>query len=79
MKDIIKKALYESINEVILGQGDSFTPYTQQDRERNFQGLRQMRNPSYDAFKAWKNSELKKGRNSVDLSWNTYLKEKGLK
>lgn len=79
MKDIIKKALYESINEVILGQGDSFTPYTKQDRERNFQGLRQMRNPSYDAFKEWKNNELKKGRKSSELSWNTYLKEKGIK
>lgn len=79
MKDIIKKALYESINEIILGQGNSFTPYTQQDRERNFQGLRQMRNPAYDEFKAWRNTELKKGRNSVELSWNTFLKEKGFK
>lgn len=79
MKNIIRKALYESINEVILGQGDSFTPYTQQDRERNFQGLTQMKNTAYDAFKAWRNTELKKGRKSAELSWNTYLKEKGLK
>lgn len=79
MKNIIRKALYEAISEVLLGQGESFTPYTQQERERNFQGLTQMRNTAYDAFKEWRNAELKKGRKPIELSWNTYLKEKGLK
>lgn len=79
MKDLIRKALYESINEVILGQGESFTPYTQSERERNFQGLTKMRNTAYDAYKEWKNQELQKGRKPNELTWNAYIKEKNMK
>lgn len=79
MKNIIRKALHEAINEVLLGQGESFTPYTPQEREQNFKGLTRMGNPSYDAFKAWRTKELKKGRKSIELSWDTYVKEVGLK
>lgn len=76
-KDDLKNIIKEALNEILLGREDSFTPYTEKDRERNFQGLRNMRNTSYDAFKQWKNQEIEKGRNPSELSWNTYKKEQG--
>lgn len=72
----LKRLIKETINEVILGNGESFTPYTPQERERNFQGLTQMGNPSYDAFMKWKRRELEKGRPNKELGWATYLKER---
>lgn len=69
--------LIESINEVLLGTDDSFTPYSEKEREQNFKGLELMRNTSYDIYKAWRNKELKKGRKPVELGWETFKKEAG--
>lgn len=74
-EDIINKAVEKAINEVILGQNDSFTPYSKDEREQNFKGLRQMRNTAYDEFMKWKKQQMMKGRPKKELSWNTYLKE----
>lgn len=74
-ESIIKKALYEALNEVMLDKNQSFTPYTKQDRERNFKGLTQMGNPSYEAFRKWREQELEKGRPSKELGWETYKQE----
>lgn len=60
--------LIESINEVLLGADDSFTPYSEKEREQNFKGLELMRNTSYDIYKAWRNKEL---------GWETFKKEAG--
>ena len=75
IKKIIKESIKKTIYEVILGQNTEFTPYTPKERERNFQGLTQMSNPSYENFMKWKKQEMLKGRNKNELSWNVYLQE----
>jgi hypothetical protein len=32
-----------------------------------------MGNPTYEAFKAWREEGLKKGIPSIQLSWNNYI------
>lgn len=75
--NILNQIIRESINEVLLGKDDSFTPYTSKEREQNFSALTKMNNPSYDVFKKWRTQELKKGRKSSELSWNAFIKEVG--
>lgn len=72
----LRHLIKEAINEVVLGNGESFTPYTPQERERNFQGLTQMGNPSFEEFMKWKKRELEKGRPRIELGWATYMKER---
>lgn len=71
----LSKIIRESINEIMLGKDEKFTPYTKSEREQNFAGLTQMRNVEYDAFVDWKKKELKKGRNKIELNWDTFKKE----
>lgn len=79
MENIAKKVLKENIkkiiHEIILGNNTEFTPYTPQDRERNFKGITHGSNPSYENFMKWKKQEMEKGRNKNELSWDVYMKE----
>lgn len=75
---IIENSVKKIMNEIMLGQGESFTPYSPQEREQNFKGLTQMRNVGYDNFRKWRENELKKGRKPIELGWNTYMKEKDI-
>lgn len=59
-------------NFVMKGGVDRFTPYTPQERERNFKGIGNVGNPSYEKFKAWREEGLRQGIPSVELSWERY-------
>ena len=59
------------------GNVDSFTPYSKEERERNFKGVGGMGNPSYDKFKAWRKEKLRNGVPRTELGWNAYLKAMG--
>ena len=72
----IRQIIRETIEEATFGNVDQFTPYTPEEREQNFKGLGRMGNPSYDAFKAWREEGLKRGIPSIQLSWNNYIKQK---
>ena len=69
----------ESIPSRTFGGGnvDNFTPYSKEERERNFSGLGRMGNPTYDAFKAWREEGLRRGIPSVELGWAAYQKAIG--
>ena len=81
----IKQIIKETIDDVIEfgdskpirgfngGNVDSFTPYSDEERKRNFSGIGRMGNPTYEAFKAWREEGLKKGIPSIQLSWNNYI------
>ena len=58
------------------GNVDNFTPYSKEEREQNFKGIGRMGNPSYDAFKQWREEGLRRGIPSIQLSWNNYLKNR---
>lgn len=73
----LTEIIREAINEVLLGPDDRFTPYTAKEREQNFKGLGRMGNPSYNAFKKWREQELRKGRKPIELSWERFLQEVG--
>jgi len=72
----IRQIIRETIEEATFGNVDQFTPYTPEEREQNFKGLGRMGNPSYDAFKAWREEGLKRGIPSIQLSWNNYINQK---
>ena len=84
----IKEIIRETIDDVIeFGDSNpsnpyknidngSVTPYTPEEREENFKGIGRMGNPSYSAFKAWREEGLKRGIPSVQLSWNKYISQK---
>ncbi len=88
-KERISQIIRESINNVLEfgdskplrgfsgGNVDSFTPYSEEERKRNFSGLGRMGNPSYDKFKAWREEGLKRGIPSRDLGWSAYQKAIG--
>ena len=75
-EDRIRQIIRETIEEATFGNVDQFTPYTPEEREQNFKGIGRMGNPSYDAFKAWREEGLKRGIPSIQLSWNNYIKQK---
>jgi hypothetical protein len=54
------------------GNVDKFTPYSKEERERNFSGIGRMGNPSYDKFKAWREDGLRRGIPSRELGWTAY-------
>ena len=72
----IKEIIREAVEEATFGNVDQFTPYTPEEREQNFKGIGRMGNPSYDAFKAWREEGLRRGIPSVQLSWSQYMKQK---
>lgn len=81
----IKQIIKETIDDVIEfgdskpirsfngGNVSNFTPYSDEERKRNFSGIGRMGNPTYEAFKAWREEGLKKGIPSIQLSWNNYI------
>lgn len=84
----INEIIKETINDVIEF-GDSkpsnpykninngtVTPYTPQEREQNFKGIGNMGNPSYNAFKAWREEGIRRGIPSRELSWSKYIEQK---
>lgn len=85
----IKRIIRETIDNIIEfgdfepsrrfggGNVDSFTPYSKEDRERNFKGVGNMGNSSYDKFKAWRENGIKNGVPRTELGWNAYLKAIG--
>ena len=87
-EDRIKQIIKESIDDVIEfgdskptrnfvgGNVSNFTPYSKEEREQNFKGLGRMGNPSYEAFKAWREEGLKRGIPSIELSWEKYKNQK---
>ena len=56
---------------------DNFTPYSEEERKRNFSGIGRMGNPTYNAFKAWREEGLRRGIPSVKLGWAAYQKAIG--
>ena len=60
------------------GNVDSFTPYSKEERERNFSSIGRMGNPSYDKFKAWREEGLRNGIPSRELGWNAYKAQMGM-
>jgi len=87
-EDRIKQIIKETIDDVIEfgdskptrnfvgGNVDNFTPYSDEERRRNFSGIGRMGNPSYEAFKAWREEGLKRGIPSIELSWENYKNQK---
>jgi hypothetical protein len=63
----IRQIIRETIEEATFGNVDQFTPYTPEEREQNFKGLGRMGNPSYEAFKAWREEGLKRGIPSINF------------
>jgi len=57
------------------GNVGSFTPYSKEERERNFSGIGRAGNPSYDKFKAWREDGLRRGIPSRELGWSAYQRE----
>lgn len=74
----ISEIIREVIDEATFGNVDHFTPYSQSERERNFHGIGRMGNPSYDAFKAWREDGLRRGFNEKELGWEQYMKMKNM-
>ena len=84
----IKQIIKETIDDVIEfgdskpirsfngGNVDSFTPYSDEERKRNFSGIGRMGNPTYEAFKQWREEGLRRGIPSIQLSWNNYIKNR---
>ncbi len=70
----IKAIIRNCINEVVNGNVRNFTPYTPDERERNFSGIGKMGNPTYNEFKKWREDGLKNGIPSRELGWEAYLK-----
>lgn len=73
----IDKIIQEAIDRVVNIKGgnvDNLTPYSERERRNNFRGIGRMGNPSYDAFKKWRDEGLAQGKPSIELSWANYQK-----
>lgn len=73
----LHKIISEMINETIVKKGgniDHFTPYSQKEKEANFKAIGRVGNPSYNAFKKWRDEGLAQGKPSIELSWANYQK-----
>ena len=74
-EDILRRIIRESLQEIVLGPGDSFTPYSEEDRARNFSALyRGVKDANNDYYKfiKWRNMGLSKGMPSKELSYANY-------
>lgn len=65
----INQIIRDVINETVV---DKFTPYTPEERERNFRGIGRMGNPSYDMFMDWKREGLSRGIPKEKLTYAEY-------
>lgn len=68
----IKEIIREEIDEATFGNVDHFTPYSKEEAEQNKKAIGRVGNPSYDAFKKWREEGLRQGKPSSQLSWNAY-------
>lgn len=74
-EDRIRKIVREKIEEVMV---KNFTPYTEKEAEQNRKAIYHPSNPSWDAFKKWRDEKLANGVPSREASYNNYRKEIGL-